>query len=75
MTMHKKMNVLIFFNMCPKKPILKNKSLTILLSSLGLHLSSLLVNFVKVVACKSSHTNFYKRNEQFSLYMFNVIYM
>ena len=51
----------------------KNSSLTILLSSLGLHLSSLLVRCVEDVACKSSHNNLF--NERFNLYMFNVIYM
>jgi hypothetical protein len=40
-----------------------------------LRLSSLLVRCVKDVACKSSHNNFYKQNEQFILYMLNVIYM
>jgi hypothetical protein len=60
----------------PKKGSFENKStLTILLSSLGLHLSSLLVNCVEDVACKSSHNNSYKKNERFNLYMFNVIYM
>ena len=44
----------------------KNSSLTILLSSLGLHLSSLLVKCVEDVACKSSHSNFYKKNERFN---------
>ena len=39
----------------------KKSSLTILLSSLGLHLSSLLVKCVEDVACKSSHINFYKK--------------
>ena len=32
-----------------------------LLSSLGLHLSSLLVKYVKDVACKPSHNNSYKK--------------
>ena len=41
---------------CPKKAFLKiNSSLLILLSSLGLHLSSLLVKCVKDVASKSSY--------------------
>ena len=55
--MHQKMNVLIFFNICPKRA-----NLTILLSSLGLHLSSLLVKCVKDVACKSSHNIFLSKN-------------
>ena len=50
------------FNICPKKANLKkNPSLTILLSSLGLHLSSLLVKCVEDVDCKSSHNNLYKK--------------
>jgi hypothetical protein len=45
----------------PKKGNFERKSsLTILLSSLGLHLSSRFVKCVKDVACKSSHINFYK---------------
>jgi len=47
----------------------------LLLSSLGLHLSSLLVKCVEDVACESSHNNFYKTNEQFNLYMLKVIYV
>ena len=52
-----------FFNTCPKRaPLKKIKScLTILLSSLGLHLSSLLVKCVEDVACNSSHNNSYKK--------------
>ena len=61
MTMHQKVKVLIFFNMPKKGSFEKNSSLTILLSSLGLHLSSLLVKCVEDVACKSSHNNFYKK--------------
>jgi hypothetical protein len=53
----------------------KKSSLTILLSSLGLYLSSLLVECVEDVACKSSQNQFYKKNERFNLYMLNVIYM
>jgi hypothetical protein len=50
-----------FFYTCPKRGIYeKNSSLTILLSSLGLHLSSLLVKCVDKVACKSSHKILYK---------------
>ena len=50
-----------FLNTCPKRAILKkNSSLNILLSSLGLHFSSLFVQCVEDVACKSSHNNFYK---------------
>ena len=65
-----------FLNTCPKRAMLTEKSsLTILSSSLGLHLSSLLVKCVKDVACKSSHNKFYKKNEECNLYMFNVIYM
>ena len=74
--MYQKVNVLIFFYACPKKANLKkkNSSLTILLSSLGLHLSLLLVRCVEDVASKSSHNNLLF-NERFNLYMFNVIYM
>ena len=66
-----------FFKYMSKKGNFERKksSLLILLSSLGLYLSSLLVKCVEDVACKSSHNNFYKKNEQFNLYMFNVIYM
>ena len=65
-----------FFNTCPKTAILRtNSSLTILLSTPGLTLSSLLVKCVKDVACKSSHNNFYKKNERFNLYTWHVIYM
>ena len=53
----------------------KNSSSTILLSSLGLHLSSFLVKCVKDVACKSSHNNFYQKNEWVNFYLFNAIYM
>ena len=53
----------------------KNSCLTILLSSLGLHLSSLLVKCVEDVACKSFTTFSTKKNEWLNLYMFNVIYM
>ena len=50
-----------FFIYMPKKDgFEKNSSLTILLSSFGLHLSSL-VKCVKDVVCKSSHNNFYKK--------------
>ena len=70
MTMHQKMNVLIFLKYIPPKSIFEKKStLTILLSSL-------FVKCVKDMACKSSHNNSYKKkNERFNLYMFNVIYM
>ena len=49
---------------CPKRATLEEKksSLIILLSSLGLYLSSLLIKCVEDVACKSSHNNFYKKN-------------
>ena len=58
----KKWRCWFFFKYMPKKgSIEKNSSLTILLSSLGLHLSSLLVKYVEVVACKSSQNNFYKK--------------
>ena len=51
-----------FFNTCPKRAILeKNSSFIILLSSLGLYLSSLLVECVEDVAYKSSHNIFYKK--------------
>jgi hypothetical protein len=51
-----------FFNICPKMAIFgKKSSLTIILSSIGLYLSSLLVKCVEDVACKSSHNNFYKK--------------
>ena len=52
-----------FLNTCPIRAILKekNSSLTIFLSSLGLHLSSLLVECVEDVGCKYSHNNFYKK--------------
>ena len=53
----------------------KDSGLTILLSSLGLHLSSLLVECIEDVACISSHNNFYQKNERFNFYMFNIIYM
>ena len=57
----------------PEKGIfIKNSSLTILLSTFGLHFSLLLVKRVKDVACKSSHNNSYQKNECFDLYMFNV---
>ena len=54
-----------YFNTCPKRAILEKKfeSLTILLSSLGLHLSSLLVKCVEDVACKSSHNDFYNNTK------------
>jgi hypothetical protein len=67
---------LFIFNTCPKrKKLIKNSSLTILLSSLGLHLSSLLVKCVEDVACKSFHNIFYKKLSDLILYIFNVIYM
>ena len=66
----------LFFNICPKRAFKKkDSSLTILLFSLGLHLSSLLAKCVEDVACKSSYNNFYKKNEPFNLYTFDVIYM
>jgi hypothetical protein len=68
MTMHQKMQVLVFFNTCPKRVILKKNKIKFdhYLVFSGLHLSSLLVKYVKDVACESSHNNFY---------MFNVNYM
>jgi hypothetical protein len=62
-TMHQKMKVLIFQYM-PKKgnfEMKKKSSLIILLSSLGLYLSSRLVKCVKDVICKSAHNNFYNK--------------
>ena len=51
----------LFLNM-PKKGIFEKKSsLIILLSFLGLYLSSLLVKYVEDVACKSSHNNYNKK--------------
>jgi hypothetical protein len=53
MTMHQKVNVLIIFNISPKRAFLKKekkKSLIILLYSLGLYLPLLLVKFVEDVA-------------------------
>jgi hypothetical protein len=63
--MHQKVKVLIFLIHAQKGQIWKKKkgSLTILLSSLGLYLSSLLVKCVEDVDCKSSHNNFTKKNE------------
>ena len=61
MTMHRKWTCWFFLIYAQKGHFWYNKSrLTILLSSLRLHLSSLLVRSVKDVACKSSHNNFYK---------------
>ena len=65
----------LFWYMFEKGILGKKSSLTIFLSSLGLYLSSLLVKCVEDVACKSSHNNFYKENEQFNQYMFNVVFM
>ena len=58
-----------FFKNMPKKGNLwkKKKSLTILLSSLGVHLSSLLVKCVEDVAYKSSYNKFYKKEEESDL--------
>ena len=62
MTMHQKVNVLFFLIHAQKGQLMKkNSSLTILLSSLGLQLSSLLVENDEDVACKSSHNIFYKK--------------
>ena len=62
MTMHQKVNVLDFLIHVQKEQFWKkNQNLTILLSSFGLHLSSLLVKCVEDVACKSSHNIFYKK--------------
>ena len=56
-----------------KRQFWKNNScLTILLSSLGLHLSSLLVKCVEDVACKSFTTFSTKKNEWLNLYMWHV---
>ena len=63
-----------FFNTSPKRAFLKKRSLTILLSSLGLQLSSLL-DMSKLWLANLLTTIFTKRNEQFNLYMFNIIYM
>ena len=63
-----------FFNTSPKRAFLKKRSLTILLSSLGLHLSSLL-DMSKLWLANLLTTIFTKRNERFNLYMFNIIYM
>ena len=62
-----------FFNLCLKKAVLKEKnlSLTILLSSLGLHLS-LLVKCVEDVAGKYSHNNFYQKNKN---ERFNIVHV
>ena len=63
LTMHQKNECAQFFQYMPKKGNFEIiSSLTILLSSFGLHLSSILVKSVKDVACKSSHKNFYKKN-------------
>ena len=63
----------MFFNTCPRRAILISfSSLIILLSSFGLHLSSLLVKCVKDVDCKSTYNNLYK-HERFNLDIFNVI--
>ena len=51
---------------------IKKSSSTILLFSLGFHLSSLLFKWVEDVACESSHNDFYKKNERLNLYMFNL---
>ena len=61
----------------PKNDIFekKNLSLTILLSSLGLHLSLLLVRCAKIWFANLLTTILTKKNEQFNVYMFNVIYM
>jgi hypothetical protein len=59
--MHQKVNVLNSFNICPKSAFLKKR--VKFAHSLDLYLSSLLVECVEDVACKSSHHNFYKRNE------------
>jgi hypothetical protein len=60
--MHQKVKVLVFLIYAQKWQFLEKKSsLTIILSSIGLYLSSLLVKCVKDVACKSSHNNFYKK--------------
>ena len=71
--MHRKMNVLNFLNICSKGNLgwTKNKFDQSLVFS-WLHLSSLLVRCVVDVACKYSHNNFYKQNERFNMYMFNV---
>ena len=59
----------------PRKGSFENNlTLTILLSSLGFHLSSLIVKCVEDAACKNAHNNFTK-NERFNLHMVNVIYM
>ena len=50
----------VFWYMPKRAVVKKYSSLTILLSSLGLHLSSLL-KCVEHVACKSSHNNSYKK--------------
>jgi hypothetical protein len=55
----------LFLYMSKKDIFEENSSLLILLSSLGLYLSSLLVKKFEDVAC----------NERFNLYMFNVICM
>ena len=74
-----KVDVLKKINICSKRAVLKKEksSLTILLSSLGLHLSSLLVECVEDVACKSSHNNFFflLRNKGIKLYMWHVPYV
>jgi hypothetical protein len=54
-----------FFSTCPKRAILEKKSsLIILLSSLGLYLSSLLVKCVEDEAYKSSHNNVYNNENE-----------
>ena len=60
--MQQKVNVLNFFSTCSKRAVLKiNSSLTVLLFSLGFHLSSLLVKCVGDVACKSSYNKFFQK--------------
>ena len=75
MTMHQKVKVLIILIHAQKGQFWKKSSLTILLSSIGLYLSSFLAKCVEDVACKSSHNKYYKKVSDFILYMFNVIYI
>ena len=64
------------FNTCSKRALLKIIRVWPLSCFLmGFTCLSLLIKCVEDVACKSSHNNFYKKNEWFNLYMFNVIYM
>jgi hypothetical protein len=63
-------------NTCPKRAVLKKKkSLTILLSSLGLYLLSLLVKCVTKMRLANLLPTIFTKSERFDLYTFNIIYM